>query len=164
MPVSIHKTREQLRAGEAYKFATDAKKQLKDKFDDYASLVKKLPAMIQTNGLGQTLAFLVAKAGIEKNKVKEDKSEGLLYNQLQAWLIRGSEEESSSRGPYWRSEEEEKKEKERDKDEQAALLLYRVIHGDVWRYRQGTREALAFVTWLKSFAEALQKGSKKEGQ
>ncbi len=75
-------TLEQLRYWAAYTFAQEAKQKLSD-FSRYAVLVKKFPAMLNANGLGQALAYLAAKRG------KEGKSaEGLLLKHLGQWLTR----------------------------------------------------------------------------
>lgn len=56
--------------------AAFALKEVKNKNSRYASCAKKLPAMISTNGLILTLAFL-------KSKSKETKE---VYNSLDNWL------------------------------------------------------------------------------
>jgi len=38
----------------------------------------------------------------------------------------------------------------------ATKLLYRIACGDSTTYRRATAEALALISWLKSFADALQ--------
>ena len=43
---------------------------------EYKSYVKKLPALIQTNGLSATLAFMFSKGGTYKS----------IYNQMNSWL------------------------------------------------------------------------------
>jgi CRISPR-associated protein Cmr5 len=47
-----------------------------DVANEYKSYVKKLPAMIQTNGLGATLAFMFSKKKTYK----------IIYDQLDTWL------------------------------------------------------------------------------
>ena len=73
--MSLQQTLEQRRAAKAW-----GQTELVDKRDfkkEYGSLVRGLPASIQTDGLGQTLAFLKAK----------QRSETLAaYDNLQEWL------------------------------------------------------------------------------
>jgi CRISPR-associated protein Cmr5 len=72
---SLQQTLEQRRAAQAWNQTERVDKSLSKK--EYGSLVRGLPAMIQTDGLGQTLAFLKAK----------DKDEHrAAYTNLKEWL------------------------------------------------------------------------------
>ena len=73
--MSLQQTLEQRRAAKAWEQTERVSKQSSKK--EYGSLVRGLPANIQVDGLGQTLAFLKAK-----NK-EEHRS---AYNNLQEWL------------------------------------------------------------------------------
>ena len=68
---------EQARASSAW----DVMQQVPSKADKtkYGSLARKLPALIQTNGLGQTLAFLRSKPDKPHFKV--------LYGHVSNWVI-----------------------------------------------------------------------------
>jgi CRISPR-associated protein Cmr5 len=87
----------------------------------YGSLARKMPTLIQINGLAQTLAFL-------KSKGKEHHNEA--FNHLSNWFCSRFN---------WNSDTD---------------LLNQVIHMDSPIYRLATNEALAFLQWLKRFAEA----------
>jgi len=104
--------------------------------ESYRSLVRKAPAMIKTNGLGQTVAFLLSKA-----KESESDAEALLYRHLEAWL---GDDEAPVPWP----------------DElKAKGLIEKITLVDSGIYRQAAREALIYLGWLKRFAEArLEKG------
>jgi len=119
--MSRQRSLEQERAKKAW----DAIKPIKGKgFESkFKSLATGSPADIQTNGLGQTLAFWKAKKGDEHKA---------LYEALAAWL----QEETLSIVP-------------RGKD-----LLEWVLEASTEGYRRATTEAMAFLTWLKRFAEA----------
>mgnify|MGYP000681006396 CR=1 FL=1 len=67
---------------ERAKYALDAIKQFQsgDK-EKYRTLIKKLPAMILNNGLGQALAFLLA------DDEGKGKPSGKLYERLQTWVV-----------------------------------------------------------------------------
>lgn len=93
---------------------------------EYGSLARGLPALIQTNGLGQALAFLSAKG-----KNDPAKHQSVIYKHLSDWVC--------SRMP------QEKK---------PGNLLEWVITQDSGMYRRATREALAYSLWLRRFAEA----------
>ena len=70
---TLLQTLEQKRARRALEGVGTAQSQ---KLKDYASVVKRAPADIQTNGLGQTLAFWKSK-DIEKQ---------ILYQQVSEWV------------------------------------------------------------------------------
>ncbi len=89
----------------------------------YGSLVRGLPALVQSDGLGQTLAFLKAKAG-----GKPDKEHMVVYNHISAWI-------SQELGP------------------QDDLLEWLLLQSTP-DYRRATAEVLAYLGWIKRFAEA----------
>ncbi|WP_299025183.1 type III-B CRISPR module-associated protein Cmr5 [uncultured Thermanaerothrix sp.] len=72
--VSEQRSLEQERASHAYKAVTEAKGK-KDK--ELRSLARSAPASIQSNGLGQTLAFW---------KAKKEEHHRALYHALSGWL------------------------------------------------------------------------------
>lgn len=97
----------------------------------YGSLARRVPTLVLTNGLGQTLAFLLSKS-----KNNEDNSEqnehGLLFHQISNWTM-------SRVAPG-----------AKDSD-----LLVWILNNNSDAYRLATVEALAYLTWLKRFAEAV---------
>ncbi len=86
---------------------------------EYGSLARKMPTLIQVNGLAQTLAFLKAK-----NKEHHQK----MFEHLSAWVCQQLGFQSN--------------------------LLESVLRMDSQLYRRATAESLAFLQWLKRFAEA----------
>lgn len=105
---------------------------------DYRSAVRKAPAMVKMNGLGQTLAFLLSKEEKEASAAKKspDKAEGYLYKHLDEWLCGP---EASVAWPD---------------DLKDRPLMERIMEVESTVYRQATQEALAYLGWLKRFAEA----------
>lgn len=103
----------------------------KGEFDwkkNYSSLARKAPMLVLTNGLGQTLAFLKAKG---KNDPGDEHT--VLFRHLSEWVLNQvAPGTTSSNGD----------------------LLEWVLDHDSAAYRRATTEALAFLTWLKRFAEA----------
>lgn len=95
--------------------------------------------MIKTNGLGQALAFLLAKEEQPPDRVRTGiprQAEGHLYKHLEEWLM-------DERCPVpW------------PQTVRGKPLLLAVIGVDSDVYRQASREALAYLSWLKRFAEA----------
>jgi len=127
------KTLEQKRAALAW----DKVKEIEGKDEtlqkEYRSAVLKAPAMIMTNGLGPTLAFLRSRK--EGNK---EKAEDILHKHISAWL------KSPDAPISWTSTKDD--------------IMERIVEEDSIVYRQATQEALMFITWLKRFAQARLKG------
>jgi CRISPR-associated protein Cmr5 len=87
---SIQRTQEQERAAKAYTEVSSVKGKLWAK--KYKSLVRSAPADIQTNGLGQTVAFWRAKAKDEHKTLYKHVSEWLkpkfgYTGELHQWII-----------------------------------------------------------------------------
>lgn len=132
---------EQARANFAYrcaKAAADPPQSKKSK--EYKSYAKKLPMMIKTNGLGAALAFALSKS---KDKEGRDTSWGMLYNDVKEWLRQ--DHKVFLLGTHV------------NKD-----LANAVIDLESQEYRAITVEILAFLTWLRRFAEGLIEGEAEE--
>jgi len=82
--------------------------------------------LVLTNGLGQTLAFL-------RSKKKEGQSDehSVLCGHLSVWTMGQVASDAGNQD-----------------------LLEWVLNHDSVAYRRATTEALAYLTWLKRFAEA----------
>jgi CRISPR-associated protein Cmr5 len=122
------------RAEFAYKCAVEAKDKKEDEYykkSEYRSRVKKIPTMILSNGLGQTLAFI-------KSKSKEGNAYELIYKQIT---------------DYMKSEHPSRINMPNGEDD----LTKWVINVDSSTYRYITQEILAFLNWLRRFAEGLIK-------
>ncbi|MEO0297504.1 MAG: type III-B CRISPR module-associated protein Cmr5 [candidate division WOR-3 bacterium] len=104
-------------------------KQYKSLLKDYRSHTRKIPQMILSNGLGQTLAFVYAKK-------EEGNAYDLIYKQLTDYLK--SDSTARIRMPENQNE-----------------LVEWVISLDSYHYRYVTEEVLAFLNWLKKFAEGM---------
>jgi CRISPR-associated protein Cmr5 len=119
--MSLPQTKEQERATKAWDYITAVKD--RSYAGQYGGWVKRLPALILTNGLGQTLAFLRAKGhGV-------DNAPQMLYQHISDWIM-------DQIGPGTGS------------------ALEWIIRQDSSTYRRATTESLAFLNWLKRFAEA----------
>jgi CRISPR-associated protein Cmr5 len=108
----------------------------KDRYDrGYGGLAKSAPADIHANGLGQTLAFWRAK-GYERGQPKNNNAHAELLTHTSIWL------RSQKILPDGRDAVE--------------WIAKDALTND---YRRATSEAIAFLNWLKRFAEAeLPKG------
>lgn len=95
--------------------------------EKYKSLVKSAPVMILTNGLGQTLAFILSK-------VKGQNEYLMLYSHLQQWL--------GGNIPWSQNS------KNHDN------LIERIMYENSQINRMATEEALSFLSWVKRFASA----------
>jgi len=132
-------TTEQERAKSAWKDVEEIDRKGYKK--EYGSQARGLPAMIQTNGLGQTLAFLKAKGKNEDNAYKG------LYTHLNRWTFaRLTGDNTEKPLPGTRGGDRQPL--------QSRDLLEWLIHHDSALYRRATNEALAYALWLRRFAEA----------
>ena len=129
--MSAQRTLEQDRAAAAWANVTAVRKEGYRK--EYGQMAKSAPADIQANGLGQTLAFLRAK-GSKDGEPKDDGNSA-------AWKL----QEHISDWVMTRMGQEDKK----------GLLGWITADGTSTNdYRRATAEAIAFLIWLKRFAEA----------
>lgn len=103
---------------------------------NYRSYVRKIPQMILSNGLGQTLAFVFAK---KENGDAYD----LIYRQLTDYLK--SDTVARIKMP----------------NEQNELVQWVISLGS-YEYRYVTEEILAFLNWLKKFAEGMIETTEEE--
>ena len=132
------------RAEFAYKCVVEAKKPGEDykyKPSKYRGYVKKLPVLIQTNGLGNAMAFIISKGKANNSKQKKN-AYNLMYKQIAQWL---------------RSEDSGCELLPENKD-----LLEFVISKPSTIYRQITSEILALLNWLRRLAEGMIEGEDDE--
>ncbi|MCP4427406.1 MAG: type III-B CRISPR module-associated protein Cmr5 [Chloroflexi bacterium] len=123
---------DQQRAAQAWQDVGVVDSKHRDKLGrKYNSLARSAPAMVQSNGLGQTLAFFRAKAGANRKKESEH---WLLYTHISHWVMAqlGQKEAKLKDG-----------------------LLEWIVQQDTQTYRRATAETLAYMGWLKRFAEAV---------
>ncbi|MBN2007621.1 MAG: type III-B CRISPR module-associated protein Cmr5 [Anaerolineae bacterium] len=118
--MSQQRSLEQKRATIAWEAVTQVKGQSFQ--DKYKSLAANAPADIQTNGLGQTLAFWKAKGGEEHR---------MLYQAVSVW-VKGQLNMPAT----------------------SDFLVWVMQTATTDQYRRATAEAIAFLSWLKRFAEA----------
>lgn len=100
--------------------------------ESYKSVAKKLPVLIKTNGLGQTLAFMKSK------RAKKDNPENgydKLYQQLGKWLQAESENQFIESGE----------------------LVEKIILLNSSFIRQATVETLALLNWMRRFVDGLMR-------
>lgn len=122
---------EQKRAAKAWSCIDAVNKDIdKSKKKEYRSIVMKLPTLILTNGLGQTLAFLKSKGKNDGSNPAEK-----VYGDLQGWLTKPNV-------VNWG--------RVTDKE-----LIERIMSIDSTKYRFITIESLSFLNWLKKFADAV---------
>ncbi|HXK42560.1 MAG TPA: type III-B CRISPR module-associated protein Cmr5 [Anaerolineae bacterium] len=130
---SLQKTLDQERAKSAWENVSAVKARQSEEFEKkYSSLVRKAPMYILTNGLGQTLAFLKAKGKGEKNNEHE-----VFYQHLSRWVGAQIGIQNTS-------------------------LLEWLLTQDSATYRRATTETLAYLNWLKRFAEASLKSEETD--
>jgi CRISPR-associated protein Cmr5 len=137
--MSQRKKLEQGRAEDAYKCALNVKDNKKSFAEDYKQLVKKVPMLIKTNGLGATFAFLQSKG---KN---EDNEHTQVLKDIAKWL-----RQDTKNLMIYKSEDLSK-----DELELAKTMVQRTTEMYSSEYRTITIEVLAYLNWLKRFAEGL---------
>ena len=104
----------------------DGRRQYGEGAKEYAREARKLPVRIMASGLGQALAFILAKAKDKKPNLRK------LHDDLTDWVIRQRPIEAKKPGS----------------------LLERILEEDADFLRRATDEALAYLQWLNRFAEA----------
>lgn len=97
----------------------------------YATLVRKLPARLLSNGLGPTMAFLFSKGDLGGKKKEGASGAGMLYRQL-AEVVEG---EAAGRDP--------------------GRAMGRIVAMDLAAYRETSRRLLALSQWMKRFADGI---------
>jgi len=90
---------------------------------EYKSYCKKIPAMIQTNGLSATFAFMYSKG----------KTYRTIYEQIDVWLI----ERYKGDGDIDNNQE----------------LMKKLLNLESAKYRKVTIEILVLFNWLRRFAD-----------
>jgi CRISPR-associated protein Cmr5 len=125
---SLQKTLEQERAQRAWECVQEVTSKPQEFKKKYGSLARKVPMLVLTNGLGQTLAFLKAKG---KNDPADEHT--VLFRHLSSWVLSQVDPSAAASN---------------------GDLLRWVLQNDSAAYRRATMEALAFLTWLERFAEA----------
>jgi len=113
----------------------DIKKYYDNLEERYSCYIKKTPTLIQTNGLGNTLAFYKSKFGSEKEeKLSADKrAYKLIYDHINGWFRKFFANEDILR---W-------------------IISENTSSVEVF---QVTKEILALLNWMKRFAESELKG------
>lgn len=107
----------------------------------YNSYIKRVPVYIQTNGLGNSLAFYKSKFGLEKEESlsPENRAYKLLYCHINEWS---------------------KNKLKKGQDILEWIISDNASSTDVFRI---TKEILALLSWMKRFAEAeLKEGEESE--
>ncbi len=132
-------TLDQRRAEHAWERIEQIEKQGKSAAEEYAGEAKKLPMRIMAAGLGQALAFVLAKA----NKGEKPKKHLVqLHDDLTNWIVEGRGFPAAN----------------------PKSLLESVIKGDSDFLRLATDETLAYLQWLNRFAEAKGLGKEENQQ
>lgn len=105
---------------------------------DYGRHVRKMPAMILNNGLGQALAFLLADGN--------PASSGALYKDFQNWVCGNKKDDNDYPRLIYNNE--------KDKDGKDKDLILLLMDKDRSHYMEAQQEILSLLTWMKKFADA----------
>jgi len=138
MPTENIKGTERERAQTAYTAVSaivgDAS--LKKRLKDYKSYVKKAPMMIKANGLAATLTFIYAKKKDDKDK--SGYAYKLLFDHIDSWVKCDS--------------------KKLIEIPEGENVLSELLKKPSPVYRMVTIEVLAYLNWLRRFAEGMIEG------
>lgn len=134
--IPSRQTLDQRRASAAWSIVMQLKQIPPDKAAEYAGEIRNLPTRILTSGLGHSLAFLRAKARLGTKEEKRHLVQ--LLDDLADWVL--CQRAIPATKPH--------------------SLIESIVEGDADFLRRATDETLAFLPWLKRFAEAegLMKG------
>ncbi|GIV22469.1 MAG: hypothetical protein KatS3mg025_0128 [Bacteroidia bacterium] len=99
---------------------------------EYKGLIRRFPSLVRTAGLGQALAFLASKASSAPERANNPHH--WLANTLWDWWRQSPLGPSASTA--------------------ASFLDWIVRESTLVTYRKATQEVLAYLFWLKRFAEA----------
>lgn len=138
---------EQQRANAAWEDIQEVKRLSEKEQKEYRSQARGLNAMIQINGLGQTLGFLHAKGGQKWQEEHKKNAYYYLLSHLTNWMHSHFNEAIVDVI------------NEKNKEKNDGLLDWIVRVANSADYRRATTECLAFGGWLGRFAEAELKGS-----
>lgn len=120
-------TLDQQRAAYAWASVAAVESVSRKELEEYRDLVRKLPSMVQTNGFGQALAFLLVQKGAKRK----------LYVHLENWLCKKSPHLVYA-----------------PQAGEAPDLMLSVANGSSLSLRRATLEVQTLAVWLKRFAEA----------
>ena len=130
--ISQQQSAEQLRAKEAWTRVQEVTGQPGWR-KEYGQLARNAPAVILSNGLGQTLSFWKAK-GYKNGRPKDNggNPHARLLEHVSAWVLSQLDAQNDGGLLGW-------------------VMDAKTTTDD---YRRATAEAMSFLTWLKRFAEA----------
>lgn len=97
---------------------------------EYRSYVKKLPAMIQVNGIGQSMAFCYAKGGVYAD----------IYKQIEEWVQQQEAALMRKYDPKGKGE-----------------FVETIVNMSSNDYRLITSEVIAYLNWMRRFADGMIK-------
>lgn len=130
----------QRRAAHALMCIEKLKDEGQESYGNYKSYAKALPANILMSGLGQAIATV---------RSRDRKGYPQLYAQLEDWLC-GSDPDA----PY--------REYQPANSRNNSRLLYAITEYDQDIYIRAQAEAMAYLEWLRKFADAFLEDSKEQ--
>lgn len=128
----MSQTLAQRRAADALKNIEELRSKGKDSYGNYKSYVKALPANILMSGLGQAVATV---------RSRDRKGYPQLYEHLAGWLC-GPDEDAPYRN-------------------HPGGLLKAIVERDQDLYIRAQAEAMAYLEWLRKFADAFLEGGEE---
>ncbi|MDZ4681669.1 MAG: type III-B CRISPR module-associated protein Cmr5 [Saprospiraceae bacterium] len=105
---------------------------------EYAQFAKKVPMMIKTNGLGAAAAFMYSK---QKN------TPGTVLKHIEEWAATSPDNLKTHLIL---------------KNAEGGSFVQKLLNLNSYEYRIVTMEVLAFITWVRRFAEGIVKEREEE--
>ena len=130
----------QRRAAHALRCIEELKSQGQESYGNYKSYVKALPANILMSGLGQAVATV---------RSRDRKGYPQLYAHLDDWLC-GDDHDA----PY--------RQYQSANPRNSSRLLYAITEHDQDIYVRAQAEAMAYLEWLRKFADAFLESGKED--
>ena len=127
-------TLEQLRSKAAWAAATKRASEFGDDFDAYKNNTKSAPMMIMNSGLMATLAFYQSRGKAPTAALVTDLMQWIATRKL---LDNVTAPAGANREPFQQ-------------------ILARLLHAPSEVYQQATSESLAYLRWLRQFADAVK--------
>lgn len=109
------------------------------KNSEFRSYIKRMPTMIQVNGLGQTLAFYYSKS----NKYKAYEA---VYRIVQQWIEKEALPDLFNPNDGY------------------AEFVEKVINLNSNEYKQVAAEVMALLNWMRRFVEGMVQSEDKDGE
>lgn len=136
----------------AFQAVNEAGKNLgKTEKQNFRSYIKRMPAMIQVNGLGQTIAFYYDKANSSGTNQKA--TNHTAYKEILIIMYKRFKTQFPQQFENTDAKSDKKKNNNVSDDQKMKGLIKVIVNLDSETYRRFTQETLALLNWLRRFVD-----------